>query len=443
MEAIEIEGAAQLLALHQGLEQGELHGQPRARRGYAEQEGRSQGVASTSSRYVGVSWDKANSSWRARLTDTQTRRERHIGCYASEESAARAYDCAVVQAHGSGATRNFPDEDISELPVTLGEERKQSSSSRYTGVCWNRAQSAWQVELWDPQSKRSRHIGIFASEENAARAYDYAAVQARGPGAKRNFPGEVISELPMTVGEERKGPKSRYMGVSWHKSDSAWHVQLRDPQNKRKRCVGSYAFEEDAAKAYDFEAVKMCGPDAKRNFPGEVISELPVTVGEEQKARSSSRFIGVCWDKSNSAWRAQLRDPQTKRQRCIGCFTSEEDAARAFDCAVVKVHRPETKRNFPSEVISELPVSKGEEQKERSSSRFIGVCWNKSRYVWRAQVTDPQTKRSRHLGTFATEEDAARAYDFAAVQTHGPGVKRNFPADQAATTSETPLATEQ
>jgi hypothetical protein len=34
--------------------------------------------------------------------------------------AARAYDCAAVQAHGPGAKRNFP---VSELPVTVGEER--------------------------------------------------------------------------------------------------------------------------------------------------------------------------------------------------------------------------------------------------------------------------------------------------------------------------------
>jgi hypothetical protein len=51
------------------------------------------------------------------------------------------------------------------------------------------------VQLWDPQTKRSRKIGQFASEEeDAARAYDCAAVQARGPGAKRNFPDETIIE---------------------------------------------------------------------------------------------------------------------------------------------------------------------------------------------------------------------------------------------------------
>jgi EREBP-like factor len=52
---------------------------------------------------------------------------------------------------------------------------------------------AGQVRLRDPQAKRSRHIGSFASEEDAARACDRAVVQARGSGAKRNFPGEATA----------------------------------------------------------------------------------------------------------------------------------------------------------------------------------------------------------------------------------------------------------
>jgi hypothetical protein len=58
--------------------------------------------------------------------------------------------------------------------------------------------------MTDPQTKRQRHVGYFTSAEIAARAYDCAAVRAHGPGAKRNFPGEVITEMPATVRVERK-----------------------------------------------------------------------------------------------------------------------------------------------------------------------------------------------------------------------------------------------
>jgi hypothetical protein len=67
----------------------------------------------------------------------------------------------------------------------------------------------------------------------------------RGPGAKRNFPpGEDINEPPATVGEERNQRSSsrsrsgsRFMGVSWFESCSAWIVQLWDTQQEAHRDV--------------------------------------------------------------------------------------------------------------------------------------------------------------------------------------------------------------
>jgi hypothetical protein len=228
----------------------------------------------------------------------------------------------------------------------------------------------------------------------------------------------------------------------------AWHVTVREPETKRNRYVGGYASEEDAARAYDCAAVKAYGSGAKRNFPGEVVSELPETVGEtrkvERKQRSSSRYIGVAWDKASSAWLVQLYEPRTQRSRYVGGYASEEDAARAYDCAAVKAHGPGANRNFPGEVVSEPPVTVGEtrkeERKQRCTSRYIGVTWNKagSSSSCRVQLYDPQIKRSRCVGSYASEEDAARACDFAAVQAHGPGAKRNFPGEAI---SEAPAPT--
>jgi hypothetical protein len=255
----------------------------------------------------------------------------------------------------------------------------ECKSSRYTGVFWSKASSSWEVSVWDPQTKRDRYVGTYGSEEDAARAYDCAAVQAHGPGVQRNFPCEAISELP-----------GGHFGAS------------------------------------------------VLNYPGDDISERPVTVGGERK---SSRYVGVFWERKSSSWKVSLRDPQTKRDRYVGAYASEEDAARAYDCAAVQAHGPAAKRNFPCELISEAPATKGEERKQRSSSRYIGVCWHKTHSAWGVSLFDPQTKQTRYIGSFASEEDAARAYDCAAVQAHGPGAKRNFPDDMTAV-SEPPAPEE-
>ncbi|KAG1661752.1 hypothetical protein FOA52_004811 [Chlamydomonas sp. UWO 241] len=382
-------------------------------------------------RHKGVVWDKASSSWNVRLWFPQTQSNHYAGSYASEEDAAWAYDCVAVQTHGPGAARNFPGEVITEMPVRVGEERreerKQGTSSRHNGVAWHRASSSWRVRLWDPHAKRDRFIGYYASKEAAARAYDCAAVQALGPGTKRNFQDEIISEPPMTVRQEQKQrSSSNFLGINWFKDRSLWTVTMKDPQRKRPRFIGSFASEEDAARAYDFAAVQALGPGAKRNYPGEVVSEPPVAAGEKRKQRSSSQFMGVCWNKITSAWIVTQSDPETKRTQSFGNHASEEDAARAYDCAAVQAHGPGAKRNFPGETICEQPVTVGEKAKQRKSSRFIGVALDKSSSSWVVNMRDPQTKDSRFVGRFASEEDAARAYDCVAVHAHGAGALRNF-----------------
>jgi hypothetical protein len=184
--------------------------------------------------------------------------------------------------------------------------------------------------------------------------------------------------------KRQRQQSSRYLGDCWDKADTSSKAYLKDPQTKRK-----------------------------------------------------SRYLGVCWDKANTSWNAYLRDPQTKRNQHIGCYDSEEDAARAYDFAAVQALGPGAKCNFPEEAISKPPVSRGEEKKQRGSSRYIGVSWDKRRDSWRVQLADPQTKRNQRIGCYDSEEDAARAYDFAAVQARGSGAKRNFPAEDI---SEPPVS---
>ncbi len=59
---------------------------------------------------------------------------------------------------------------------------------------------------------------------------------------------------------------SQYKGVSWNSACSKWVAVLWDRELKRARHIGSYESEEDAARAYDKEALRMLGPEAGLNF---------------------------------------------------------------------------------------------------------------------------------------------------------------------------------
>lgn len=62
----------------------------------------------------------------------------------------------------------------------------------------------------------------------------------------------------------------------------------------------------------------------------------------------------------------------------------------------------------------------------KKTSRFKGVHWNKDVGKWAAGVSFKG--RTTHLGHFVSEDDAARAYDAAAIRNFGEFARPNFPA---------------
>lgn len=54
-----------------------------------------------------------------------------------------------------------------------------------------------------------------------------------------------------------------------------------------------------------------------------------------------------------------------------------------------------------------------------ATSQYKGVCWRKSEKKWRAQIRNTETGKRTHLGYFANELDAARAYNVAALRFYG------------------------
>ena len=65
------------------------------------------------------------------------------------------------------------------------------------------------------------------------------------------------------------------------------------------------------------------------------------------KSKTSSRYIGVSFDKDCKRWRAAIRVHY--KQRWLGSFKNEIDAAKAYDIAAIKYHKEFASLNFPRE----------------------------------------------------------------------------------------------
>ena len=60
-----------------------------------------------------------------------------------------------------------------------------------------------------------------------------------------------------------------------------------------------------------------------------------------------------------------------------------------------------------------------------STSQYLGVCWDTRNRKWLAQIV--VCKKTKSLGRFRSEIDAAKAYDAAAVKYFGEFANPNFP----------------
>jgi hypothetical protein len=166
--------------------------------------------------------------------------------------------------------------------------------------------------------------------------------------------------------------------------------------------LGTFGTAEDAARAYD----------AARTYGAAAAGKL--SPARKTTARS---FRGV-HRLSSGACGASIWDRSSRTRVWLGTFGTVEDAARA--CGAARAYGA-----APIELAGAM------ERRKKDRSKYRGV-YRTLCGKYGALIAHSKGKARTWLGTFGTAEDAARAYDAAAVKLHGARAITNFGPDSVA-----------
>ncbi|XP_019238558.1 PREDICTED: AP2-like ethylene-responsive transcription factor At1g79700 [Nicotiana attenuata] len=188
-------------------------------------------------RYEAHLWDK--STWNS--IQNKRGRQIYLGAYDSEEAAARTYDLAALKYWGPTTTLNFPIEtyskELEEMQRLSKEEylaslRRLSSGfsrgvSKYRGVARHHHNGRWEARIGRVFGNKYLYLGTYSTQEEAAAAYDLAAIEFRGPNAVTNFDISTYADKLKKFREPELVPKEE-------KTESSAEVQSNEVSEQQQ-----------------------------------------------------------------------------------------------------------------------------------------------------------------------------------------------------------------
>ena len=328
-------------------------------------------------------------------------------------------------------------EEQRDLPGMLGSPKGRASQSisGFAGVTPKHGK--FQARIIAPGGQ-AYYLGMFDRDVQAAAAYDVARakLEAATPSLTwRNPPNfrrkgelrEVMSGFDAEVrkhieeGLQKQGTRSRpnsgYYGV--YANGNKWQVRLH--YRGRRANLGNYNTKEEAAVAYDIASRRLKGNAGKLNWASvdgwPEAAALVVASNPAQLEQHIAKLLST----------SQMHTPKGAKRKTMKNPKSTQSELDSW-IAAVGLPAPENKRRrgeIKSRALSKIRGYIAKAGPKLASTRkrqsvYTGVESRSFGRTWAAKLG------GRHLGTFDTEEEAAKERDKAA-RALGINVQFNFP----------------
>lgn len=383
--------------------------------------------------YIGVSLHRQSGLWRA-LVYTPNRQV-SLKYHEDPIEAALVRDRAALKLKWRDAALNFPDKLQRHLPKRTPRPVADAAATRFAGVEFDPKDCRW-VARADHGPARKRPLGRFDDEWEAAQARDRYLDEHGVQRIARNIPHPLRPTAESRVGVRPRGRRYEATlreGAGTPHALGLWPTVLQAElaHDRAALYLDSHRPLNHPQLADEVGAASPRALRAEARSAASAPAPEPATpLGRKRRAKGEgprSEFRGVVWEPGQRCWRAVMWRP---RRMHLGYWEHEEEAARAHDQVCLHFGRRDT-LNFPFEDLSPARPEQVRataralaRQRAGASSQFNGVR-ARDDGRWSAFVRIDGTLRS--LGSYDSEETAARAHDRAARQHLGLRARLNFP----------------